>query len=294
MGVFLVLLGLISLFGFGLDVADRGEGHLPACRARRRSSVSPLTMPVQGGVHRAGRGVRCCSAGGWSPPPPRRGSYAIFGVGVVVFTWSFLVWAARGGQLDFVQLLAGTLVSATPLVYGALSGVMCERSGVVNIAIEGQFLAGAFLGAMIASASHNLWLGRARRRGVRGAVRCAAGVPYAALRRRPDHRRRGHRRLLHRADQLPHRPGAHAGPGHAQQPEHVRLDRACPGCRRSRSSVRCCSTRTSSCTALRSCSSSSTSRCSTPAGGCGCARSASIRGRPPPSASTSSRCATAT
>jgi ABC-type uncharacterized transport system permease subunit len=36
---------------------------------------------------------------------------------------------------------------------------MCERAGVVNIAIEGQFLAGAFLGAMIGSYTGNLWLG---------------------------------------------------------------------------------------------------------------------------------------
>jgi simple sugar transport system permease protein len=40
-----------------------------------------------------------------------------------------------------------------------MSGMMCERSGVVNIAIEGQFLAGAFLAAMISSATGNLWLG---------------------------------------------------------------------------------------------------------------------------------------
>jgi simple sugar transport system permease protein len=44
-------------------------------------------------------------------------------------------------------------------VFGSLSGVMCERSGVVNIAIEGQFLAGAFLGAMIGSVTGDLWLG---------------------------------------------------------------------------------------------------------------------------------------
>ena len=88
-----------------------------------------------------------------------RGSYLIFGLGVVLFIWALLTWAARGATLNFVDLLAETLVSTTPLVYGALSGVMCERSGVVNIAIEGQFLAGAFLGAMIGSATGNLWLG---------------------------------------------------------------------------------------------------------------------------------------
>ena len=50
-------------------------------------------------------------------------------------------------------------MSTTPLLYGSMSGMMCERSGVVNIAIEGQFLAGAFLAAMISSATNNLWLG---------------------------------------------------------------------------------------------------------------------------------------
>jgi general nucleoside transport system permease protein len=157
MGGFLVLLGLISLFGFGLKVSG-GIHATFLLSSPPAAAVSPLVMPVRAVC--VSMAVVCALLGVWLlVAAPRRGSYAIFGVGVVVFTWAFLVWAARGGELDFVQLLAGTLVSATPLVYGALSGVMCERSGVVNIAIEGQFLAGAFLGAMIASASHNLWLG---------------------------------------------------------------------------------------------------------------------------------------
>ena len=63
------------------------------------------------------------------------------------------------GTLNFVSVLAGTLIGATPLIYGSLSGIMCERSGVINVAIEGQFLAGAFLGAMIGSWTGDLWLG---------------------------------------------------------------------------------------------------------------------------------------
>ena len=42
---------------------------------------------------------------------------------------------------------------------GALAGCMCERSGVINIAIEGQLLMGAFAGAIVASAVGSLWLG---------------------------------------------------------------------------------------------------------------------------------------
>ena len=89
----------------------------------------------------------------------RRGTYLIFTLGLIVWVWAFLTWAARGASLNFVAMLAATLISTTPLVFGSLSGIMCERSGVINIAIEGQFLAGAFLGAMIGSWSGNLWLG---------------------------------------------------------------------------------------------------------------------------------------
>ena len=91
--------------------------------------------------------------------PHRRGTYVLFALGVLIFLWSFLSWTARGGDLNFVDLLLESLAYATPLLYGSMSGIMCERSGVVNIAIEGQFLAGAFLGAMISSATNNLWLG---------------------------------------------------------------------------------------------------------------------------------------
>ena len=68
----------------------------------------------------------------------------------------------RGGQsypLSVINLLQGTLASSIPLILGALAGGLCERSGVINIAIEGQLLFGAFAAAVIASAFGALWLG---------------------------------------------------------------------------------------------------------------------------------------
>jgi len=56
-------------------------------------------------------------------------------------------------------LMATSLSRAVPLTLGALSGVLCERAGVVNIAIEGMMLTGAMMGALIGSLTHSLWLG---------------------------------------------------------------------------------------------------------------------------------------
>lgn len=89
------------------------------------------------------------------------GSKAVVIVGVValLFVIGFLTWAAAGGQLSVVGLLRGSLARATPIALGAMAGVLCERAGVINIAIEGQFLAGAFTAAVVSSIASNPWIG---------------------------------------------------------------------------------------------------------------------------------------
>ncbi len=77
--------------------------------------------------------------------------------GLLVFLLGFLVWVARGSNvsglhLQITGILAASVAAATFLIFGSLSGTLCERSGVVNIAIEGQFMTGAISSVMVVSA----------------------------------------------------------------------------------------------------------------------------------------------
>lgn len=56
-------------------------------------------------------------------------------------------------------LIASMLRLATPLIIAALGGLYCERSGVINIALEGMMLAGAFTAAAVTYFTHSPWIG---------------------------------------------------------------------------------------------------------------------------------------
>jgi general nucleoside transport system permease protein len=118
------------------------DWHLPAMTTLY---VLALVSAVLGGVQLA-RGF-----GRWTN--------AVLGVVAAIFVFGFLVWAAAGKSLNLGGLLNTSLSRAVPLTLGALSGVLCERAGVVNIAIEGMMLTGAMVGSLVGSLTHSLWIG---------------------------------------------------------------------------------------------------------------------------------------
>jgi simple sugar transport system permease protein len=76
-----------------------------------------------------------------------------------LFLVGFLTWAAANATIPIPGLLVGTVGLSVPLIFGALGGVISERVGVVNVAIEGQLLAGAFVSAVVASVTQQPLLG---------------------------------------------------------------------------------------------------------------------------------------
>jgi simple sugar transport system permease protein len=81
---------------------------------------------------------------------------SIFGFGSIL---AFLCWTASGKFVPFTGILQGAVMFSVPLIFGSMSGLLCEKSGVINIAIEGQLLFAACISAMVASISHSVIIG---------------------------------------------------------------------------------------------------------------------------------------
>lgn len=86
---------------------------------------------------------------------------AVVAIPAGLFIVALLTWAAADTSVSLVSLFRGTLFASVPIAFGAMAGVLCERSGVINIAIEGQFLFGAFAAAVAASILGSAWWGLA-------------------------------------------------------------------------------------------------------------------------------------
>jgi simple sugar transport system permease protein len=72
---------------------------------------------------------------------------------------ALLGWLAADNSVPVVFIAGTALVLAVPIMLGAMAGVMSERSGITNIAIEGQLLTGAFMAAVVSSITDNFALG---------------------------------------------------------------------------------------------------------------------------------------
>ena len=163
------IFGLVDILVFGRDA--HGSVTFAFTPQFAKVSVPNLVLPAAGtcyllgGISLALAAARLLSVlgpmtlgTGTLGPVARRVT-----IGVVVFGFviSLIAWASAGQSIPFnvVNLLSGTLNVSIPIMLGALTGVICSTSGVINIAIEGQLLLGAFCAAIATSVTGSLWLG---------------------------------------------------------------------------------------------------------------------------------------
>ena len=152
--------GLVDIFVLGL-YAHHGDATFAFSQPFAKVTVPNLTLPAA---------VTCYVCGALSLVVAALRSFLPFGVtlrrvaiGVVTFllVLALLCWADGGLSTSFnvVNQLQGTFSDSIPIMLGALTGVVCSRSGVINVGIEGQLLLGAFTAAIVASVTGSLWLG---------------------------------------------------------------------------------------------------------------------------------------
>lgn len=73
--------------------------------------------------------------------------------------FSFITWQAGGSSVNLAGMLTSAVLLAVPITLGAFSGILSERAGVINIAIEGMMLMGSMVGAVIGSLTNSPWIG---------------------------------------------------------------------------------------------------------------------------------------
>ena len=293
----LVAFGLIDIFVFGL-LGHKGDAAFAFSIEGAKLTIPVLHVQARPVAYALGiASVLIGVARGLVTAKPGLKRLSI-GLVLLFFIVSLLLWSDSGSwvsgiPINVVVLLQTTLATSIPLILGALAGCMGERAGVINIAIEGQLLLGAFMAAIVASAVGALWLGLIS--GALGGALVGLVLAAFAVRYLVDQIILGvvlnllisgltgffYDRLM-----VPNANTYNNGPTFSA----IKI----PGSATSRSWARSCSTRRSSCTSRTRRSFWFRSDCSTPGSACGCARSASTRPRPTPSASGCSGSATGT
>jgi simple sugar transport system permease protein len=160
MGIVIVLVGLAIalLFGAGADAGAESRLGLDPPRADTFFSMPDLVLPTAGTAYLLS--AACLFLGGWQLAKGfGRRINLVLGIVALTFVFTFLVWAAQDRSLSLLGMLQSTVLRSVPIAFGALAGVLCERAGVVNIAIEGMLLSAAFTSALAASLAGSLWVG---------------------------------------------------------------------------------------------------------------------------------------
>jgi general nucleoside transport system permease protein len=154
-----IVIGLINICIFGV-LAHAGDAGFELSLAKASVKIPVIRVPAAPVCYALGAVALGLGVLRLTVPFSRLAKrLAIAGV-LVCFLLSLLCWADAGAiPLNVIIISQGTFTESIPLILGALAGCLCERSGVINIAIEGQLLFGAFTAAIVASAFGGLWVG---------------------------------------------------------------------------------------------------------------------------------------
>lgn len=153
-----VLVGLMGVLLLYLSTQAQGQAGFALSDAFAAVKLPTVTLPGAPTVLVCAAICLAVAAALWLGRVQGRTRMLISLLAGLAVVLGFLTWAAAGSSLTFpvANQFNGTMAYATPLILGALAGVVGERSGVVNVAIEGQFLVAAFAAALVGTLTNSL------------------------------------------------------------------------------------------------------------------------------------------
>jgi simple sugar transport system permease protein len=158
LGVFYLVVAVAMLVAFAIPLGGDASSRLILNLPGVGITVPDLVLPSAGTSYVLAAIVAALGAVQLTRGFGARWALVLGGV-AALFVFTFLVWVAAGQSMSLTGVLQASVSRAVPIVFGALSGVLCERAGVVNIAIEGMLLGGAFTSAVVTSVTDNVWIG---------------------------------------------------------------------------------------------------------------------------------------
>ena len=159
LGIVQLLIALVILFGFvlntepntltrfvmtpgGIEIGKMSDWVIPTLPTLILLTIIPTAI----GIYQLIRGFG-------------RATNGMVGLSALCLIFGFVTWQASGTSVNLAGMLTSAVSLAVPITLGAFSGVLSERAGVVNIAIEGMMLMGAMIGSLIGSITSNPWIG---------------------------------------------------------------------------------------------------------------------------------------
>ncbi|MFZ3150450.1 MAG: ABC transporter permease [Anaerolineaceae bacterium] len=126
----------------GIDVGVMGDWVLPS----RLTLIIMAVISVGVGIYQLIKGFGKATNG-------------MMGLCALLLIFGFLIWQASGKSLNLAGMLSSSVLLAVPITLAAFSGILSERSGTVNIAIEGMMLMSCMVAALVGSITDSALLG---------------------------------------------------------------------------------------------------------------------------------------
>jgi len=149
-GIVMLVLAAVTMVFFVPAVAGTGSATFGLSTPDDTIQLNPLSVPTTGSLWVLAAVLAFLGATQFFRGFQGR-STIILGIAFAAFVVVIMIWAAAGKEFSLISMLDATVSSSTPIALGALSGILCERAGVVNIGIEGMLLGGAFSGVVLGS-----------------------------------------------------------------------------------------------------------------------------------------------